>query len=210
MLASRDENLLTGNLVGTVALRNGFRPQQTKIGATMRFRQVHRAGPCAFNHLRQIGLLLLIGSMNENGGNRALREARIHHQREVCRRHVFADRRMQRIGKPLTAKFRRDGKTCPATFAIGVIGLLEAIGNGNGPIVCALAALLVAGEIEREELFLCKLGSLAGNRLDHVRRRILKARQIVVSLQAEHVVQDKKRVFDRGLVNRHYRCSSAS
>ncbi|MND37789.1 hypothetical protein D3C80_284830 [compost metagenome] len=210
MFAGGDEDLLAGNLIAAVALRNRLGAQQAEIGAAMGFCEVHGAGPGAFDHLRQIGFLLLLRAMHENGGNRTLREARIHHQRQVGRRHIFADSCMQRIGQALPAELRRNGKADPAAFTIGVISVLETIGHGDRTVIGALAALAVAGKVEREKPLLGKLCGLAGDRLDHVGGCILKAGQVVIPLQAENVVQDKKRVFNWGLVNRHYRCSSAS
>lgn len=117
---------------------------------------------------------------------------------------------MQRIGQALTAKLRRHGKTDPAALAIGVIGFLETIRHGDGAVIGALAALLVPGKVKREKPLFGKLCRFAGDCLDHVRRRILEAGQVIIPLQAENVIQDKKRVLNWGLVNRHYRCSSAS
>ena len=203
MLAGRDENLLAGNLVGAVALRHGLRAKQAEVGAAMGLREVHRAGPSAFDHLRQIGCLLGVGTVNEDRGDRALGQARIHGERHVGRRHVFTDGGVQRVGQALAAEFFRHGKAEPAAFAVKVEGLLVALRRRDGGVVVALAAFLVAGEIDREQHLFRKLGSLADDRFDHVGGRIGETGKIIVALDAEHVVQDEEGIFDRSLVDGH-------
>ena len=72
------------------------------------------------DHLRQIGLLLLVGAVDEDRGDRALGQARIHGQRHVGRRHVFADGGVQRVGQALAAEFLRHRKADPAALAVEV------------------------------------------------------------------------------------------
>src|SRR5471030_1105535 len=54
VLAGRDENLGTGNLVAAVGLLHRLGAQQTEIGAAMRLGQVHCACPDTFHHLWQV------------------------------------------------------------------------------------------------------------------------------------------------------------
>ncbi len=110
---------------------------------------------------------------------------------------------MERVGQALAAEFFRGGKAKPAAFAIKVVGFLEALGYGDGAVLVTLAALLVAGKIDREEDLFCELCGLAEDRGRHVRRHIRKAGEIVVALDAEHVVEDEQGVVDRSLVDGH-------
>ncbi|MCY1231912.1 hypothetical protein D9M72_443750 [compost metagenome] len=174
VFAGRDEDLLAGDLVGAVAGGHCLGAQQAEIGAAMGLGEIHRAGPGAGNHLRQIGLLLLVGSMHQDRGDRALGEAGIHGQCHVGGRHVLADGGVQRVGQALAAEFLRNGEAEPAAFAVEVEGFLEALGYADRAVVAALAAFLVAGEIDREQGFLGKLGRFADDRFDHVRRSISK------------------------------------
>ncbi len=119
-------------------------------------------------------------------------------KRHVGGRHIFADGRVQRVGQALAAEFFRHGKTQPAALTIGVIGFLEALRHVDGGIVIALAAFLVAREVDREQHFFGKLRRFAGNRLDHVGRGFGKAGEVVVVLDAEHVVEDEKRIASTG------------
>ncbi|MND67271.1 hypothetical protein D3C80_586810 [compost metagenome] len=144
VFAGGDENLLAGDPVGAIALRYSLGAQQAEIGAAMGLGEVHGARPCAFDHSWQIGGLLLIRAMHEDGGDRALRQARIHHQRHVGGRHVFADGGMQSIGKPLPAELFRHGKTDPATLAILIIGFFETLRYGDRAIIPSAAAFLIA------------------------------------------------------------------
>ena len=78
---------------------------------------------------------------------------------------------------------------------------MKPFGVVTDAVVVALAAFLVAGKIDRKQHFLGELRRLADDRLDHVGRRIGKTGQVVVALDAEHVVENEKRIFDRGLVD---------
>ena len=51
VLARRDPDLLTGNLIGSIGLRNRLGAQQAKICATLRLGQVHGAAPLGRTHL---------------------------------------------------------------------------------------------------------------------------------------------------------------
>ncbi|MCY1557607.1 hypothetical protein D9M68_944690 [compost metagenome] len=57
-------------------------------------------------------------------------------------------------------------------------------------------------------MLLGKLGRFPDDRLNHVRRRILETGQVVVAVEAEHIVQHEKRIIYRGLVDRHGSSSS--
>ena len=52
VLTGGDENLLAGDAIGAVSLRDRLAAQHAKIGAAMRLRQVHGAGPLAGDQLR--------------------------------------------------------------------------------------------------------------------------------------------------------------
>ena len=56
VLAVGDEDLLAEELVRAVALRHGARAHRREVGARLRLGQVHRAGPRAGDHLRQVTL----------------------------------------------------------------------------------------------------------------------------------------------------------
>ncbi len=51
VITGRDEDLLARNFVRAIVLRFSFGAHQAQIGAAMRLRQVHGAGPFAADHL---------------------------------------------------------------------------------------------------------------------------------------------------------------
>ena len=67
MVASRDKDLLSGDAIAAVVLRNGFCTHQSQIRAAVWFGQVHGAGPVTAYHFRQICGLLIIAAMGMNG-----------------------------------------------------------------------------------------------------------------------------------------------
>ncbi len=56
VFAPGDEDLLAENAIGAVVAALGAGLQHAEVGAGMRLGQVHRAGPFAGNHLRQVCL----------------------------------------------------------------------------------------------------------------------------------------------------------
>ena len=91
----------------------------------------------------------------------------------------------------------------PAALAIGVVGGLEAFRRRDRAVVVAPAAFLVADAVQRREDLLAQLRAFGEDRLDEVRRRVGEPGQVVVPLEAEDVVQQEQRIFDRRLVARH-------
>src|SRR5690606_28810554 len=57
VLAEADEDLLAADLVGSVVLRHRAGGECTDIRPSLRFGQVHGAGPFAAHHVGQVGLL---------------------------------------------------------------------------------------------------------------------------------------------------------
>jgi hypothetical protein len=114
VFAGRDEDLLAGDLVGAVGLRDGLGAHQAEIGAAMRLGQVHRAGPFALDHVRQVCLLLLVRSMGGQGRNRTGGQARIHGEGHVCGRGEFVEDRSQRVRQTLSAVIRISGTAFPS------------------------------------------------------------------------------------------------
>ncbi len=116
VIASRDENLLAGNLIGTVALRFGLGAHQAQIRAAMRLGQVHGAGPFAGHHLGQVFGLLRVGAMGMDRGVGAVGQALIHGEGLVRRREHLSDGRSDQIGHTLTAIFGVAIQTRPTAF----------------------------------------------------------------------------------------------
>ncbi|MNI02928.1 hypothetical protein D3C73_558190 [compost metagenome] len=76
MFAPGDENLLAEDAIGAVVARLRAGLQHPEIGAGMRFRQVHGAGPLAGHHLFQKDLLEFIRAVGCERLDRAHRQCR--------------------------------------------------------------------------------------------------------------------------------------
>ena len=92
VFAGRDKNLLARNPVAAIAIGDSLGAKHAEIGSAMRLRQIHGAGPVAFDHLRQELALLFVGSVNLNCRDRTLRQAGIHRKCHVRGRQIFANR----------------------------------------------------------------------------------------------------------------------
>src|SRR3954469_19607317 len=149
VLTRRDENLGAGDRVGTVSLLHGLGAREPEIRAAMRLGEVHRAGPFAARHVGQIELFLLVGAVMQESRDRALRQARIHRERDARAAHQLVYHDGHRTGQALPAVFGRDRNAHPATVGILLVTFLEAGRRGDAAVSVALATLHVADAIER-------------------------------------------------------------
>ena len=161
LLAGRDEDLLAGDRIGAVALRDSLGLEQAEIGAAMGLGQVHGPGPHALDHPGQIGLLLLVRAMHLNGGHRAHGQAGIHREGHVRGRRELVHDRAERVGQALPAMVGVSRQPDPAPLRIGLVRRLKTLGRLHRAVVEALRAFLIAGEVERLEGLLAQLGALA-------------------------------------------------
>ena len=203
MLARGDENLGAGDLVAAVALRRRLGAQQAEIGAAMRLGEIHRAGPCAGDHLGQIDFLLLGRAVREQRRDRALRQPRIHGERHVGRAQEFVDRFGERHRQALPAELGRRRDAHPAAVDELLVGLFKSLRRDHAAVVAPLAAFLVAAAVQGSEHFLAIFRGFAENGLDDVGRGVGKSGQIGIAVDVEHVVHQKQNVVDGCLVARH-------
>ena len=203
LLAAGNENLGTGDLVGAVRLLRRLGAQKAKVRAAMRLGEVHRAGPHAFDHFRQIGFLLRLRAVAQDRGDRALHEAGIHREGEIGGGEKFVDRDGERRRQALAAKFRRRRHADPAALDQVRISLAETLRRRDAAVGVARAALDVAAPIERGQHFGGELAGLGQNRLKGVGRGIGKARQVVVPADLEHVVEEEQHLLDWRFVTWH-------
>ena len=78
MFTGRDENLGSGNGIGSVAIGHSLGTDHPQIGAAVRLRQVHGAGPFVRDHLVQIFLLLLFRPLSHQCRNGTVCQPGIH------------------------------------------------------------------------------------------------------------------------------------
>ena len=111
-----------------------------------------------------MGPLLRLGAVHEERGDGALRQARIHAEREVRGGgellHDGVEGRRQAHAAELDGRRKAD----PAAGDIGGVGLLEALRRGHGAVLGAVAALAVAGRVEGLEHLLADLARLLEDR----------------------------------------------
>ena len=169
----------------------------------MRLGEVHRAGPFAGDHLRQIGGFLLRRAVRKQRRDRPLRQPRIHGEGHVGRAQELVDDLRHDRRQALAAEFERRRYSDPAAFDQLPEGVLKARRRGHAAVGRAFAAFLVADAIERRQHMLAQFCSLAEHRLDDVGRGVREAGQVGVALDVEDVVQQELRVLDRRLVARH-------
>ena len=217
MLAGGNKNLGAGDFVAAIRLLHRLGAQHSQIGAAMRLGEVHRAGPGAGDHLRQIFVFLLRRGVRDQRGNRALRKTGIHREGHVGRTHEFIDDQRQRGRQSLSAIFHRRGDPDPAAVDHLLVSFLKTLGRGHAAIIMALAAFDVAAAVERQQHFFAQLGGFAQHCLHHIGGGVGEAGKIVVTFDMEDVIQQKEHVVHRSLIGRHGRlralgaiCSNAS
>ncbi|MPM13169.1 hypothetical protein SDC9_59524 [bioreactor metagenome] len=201
VIARRDEDLLAGDLVGTVVLRLGLGAHHAQIGAAMRLGQVHRAGPLAGHHLRQVFRLLLGGAMGVDRRIGAVRQALIHVEGHVGRDEHLAHGAVQHIGHALAAILRIAVERGPAALLHRLEGGLEALRRAHDAVL-EHAALAVAHGVQRRK----DLGRDLGRGIEHGFGEV--ALHLLIAGDArlrdlEELVQDELHVAGVGGVARH-------
>ena len=78
MFAGRNENLGSGNGIGTIELRHRAGADQAQISAALRLGQIHGAQPFVGNHFGEILGLLLGRALGEDGRDRPIGQAGVH------------------------------------------------------------------------------------------------------------------------------------
>jgi hypothetical protein len=203
VLAERDEDLLSEQPVGAVALRHGARAHRREVGARLRLRQVHRARPRARDHLRQERVLELLRTAKLDRLDRALREQRAQVEREIGGMPHLLDRARDELRQPLPAVFAALGEPVPPVLAELEVGVLEALRRPDGAVGLQHRALAVAGHVERIQDVGRELGGLLEDRGYGVGRRILEAGKARDLGQAAQLVHHERHFGERRVVCAH-------
>ena len=203
VLARRDEDLLPMQGVAAVLPRNGARPDQTEVRAAMRFGEVHGPGPAAGCERRSVERLLGRRAMRHQGRIGALAEARIHAERHVGRAAELMHRGGQDERQTLAAMFGRGREPRPASRDIASVGFLEPGRRRDGRVGLPQATFAVADPIERLQHLGGESPSFLQDGGDDVGRGLGEAREIAVSLDAEHVPQQEEHFVDGSRIAGH-------
>ncbi len=204
VLAGGDENLLAGDGVRAVALRDRAGLEKTEIRSAMGLGQAHRARPFAGRHFRQIAGLEIVVCVRHQRRDGAIGQTGVHRECDIGGIFVLAEQNCEKRRQALAAVGLIAGQTDPAALDQRLIGLLEAFRGRHAAVVMARAAFGVADAIERLDDLLDKLGAFGQHRLDDVERRVGKAGSVGFVGVVEHVAQQKNGVADRRFVCRHF------
>ena len=177
VLAVGDEDLGAEDLVAAVGLRLGARAHRRQVAAGLRLGQVHRAGPLAGDHLRDVGCLLLGRAGGQQRLDRAVGQQRAQREAHVGAVEHLDAGRADGLGQALAAEVGRVLQALPAAFAELAEGLLEA-GRGGDHAVLPRRRVLVAFPVQRREHAFVELGAFLEHRLRGVVAGLLEAGQL--------------------------------
>ena len=201
LLTAGDPDLLAGDLVGPIALRDRLGAQQAEVRAAVGLGQVHGAGPLERGQLGKVELFLLGGAGLLDRRIAAVGQARVHRKGHVRRRGHLGERHVHNVRQSLAAVGWVRAQGGPAGLDQFGIGVLEAGRRGHCEIGTPDAALFVAGAVQRGQHLGGELARLLQDRLDGVHRRVGEGREARVAFQLQHVAQQENIVPDGGLVS---------
>ncbi len=199
VLAVGDEDLGAEDPVAAIRLRLGAGAHCRQVAAGLRLGQVHRAGPPAGNHVRDVGLLLLGRAGGEQGLDRAVGQQRAQREAHVGAVEHLDAGRADGLGQTLAAEVGRMLQALPAAFAEFLEGLLEAGGRADHAVL-PRRRVLVAVPVERVEHAFAELGRFLEHGHRGVVARFLEARQCGDSIDVGQFLDREKHVLDRGAV----------
>ena len=200
VLAGRDPDLLAGDRIAAVAVRHSLGADHAQIGAAVRLGQVHRAGPFAGRHLRQILLLDLFRGVGVDAGPGAGGQAGVHREGRRGAGGELADGRADDRGHPLAAVGRVHHQRGPAGLDHLVIGFLPALRRRDHAALGPVAAFLVARVVDRRDDLLGEAARFLEDLLGQLGRHVLEAGLVGVTIDLQHFAQDERQVADRRLV----------
>ena len=159
MLASGDENLLSGDGKCAVIIFFGGGGESPHIGTGSRFGEEHGAGPLARVHLFEKDLLLFICSKLLHKLSCAVGEPRVHHEGIVGTVEIFGCGRGDGSRHSLTSPLGILGHCKPFTLVEQFVEPLEGCGGGHLSVLQG-ASLLVTLFLGGQNLFYGKITGL--------------------------------------------------
>ena len=206
VLAVGDENLLAVNAIvlaqSFIRMGHRLRLHQRQVRSRLRLGQVHGAGPGAFDHFRQIGLLQRVGAAQQQRLDRAAGEQRAQRKRQIGRLPHFHHRRRHQLGQALAAELGRELQRIPAAFDELLVRFDEALGRSDAAVV-PLRALFVARLVQRREHLGAELAALLQYLVDQLCARVLAAGKLRHLIQSGEFLQHELHVFQRRDVITH-------
>ena len=168
VVAPGDEDLGAEDAV-VVAIRHGAGAHGREVGTGLRLGQVHRAGPLAADHLRQVLGLQLLRAMGADGLHGAGGEQRAQREGQIGGVPHLGGGGTQHVGQALAAECRVAGHRGPAILHELLVGGAEALGRHHA-LRGKIGAGLVAAGVDRREHRTGELGGLLQHRIGEVGR----------------------------------------
>ena len=196
VLAVGDEDLLAGDQVMVAALHRAAL-ELGEVRARLRLGEVHRPGPFARDHLRQVGRLLLGRAVVMDRVDRALVQQQHEAEAHVGRLPHLLHGGREQPRHALAAELRVERQRVPAAVDEFLVDAGEA-GRGAHHAVLQLGADLVAVAVERRQPVAGELGRLLEDCIHRVLGRMLVARQGGDLVHAGHFAQRETHVGERG------------
>jgi hypothetical protein len=172
---------------------------ERQIGARLRLREIHRAGPFTFDELRQVERLLFIAACGEERLDRAVGEQRTQCEGEIRRVQRFDARRRDELRQALPAEVHRMDDALPAAFRELTERGFEA-GRRRDFAVRPRARRAVTGDIQRRQDFAAKTRGFLDDGLRRVEACIFVTRQRGDAVDIRQFLHYEQHVLDRGAV----------
>jgi hypothetical protein len=189
VLAAADPDLLAGDAVAAVGLRDGLGADQAEVRAAVRLGQVHGAAPLPGGELGQVELLLLVRAAHRDGRVGAMGQARIHAEGHVGPAHHLREGHVDHVRQALAAVGRLDAQRHPAALDELSIGVGEARGGLHRVVGAPGAAFLVPHPVQRREHLGGELPRPLKDLVQYVAGRVGKAGQVGVAVDVQDLAQ---------------------
>ncbi len=204
VFAGGDPDLGAGDGKAAVLICLGPGPDQSQIGAALRLGQIHGAGPLTADHLRQIGLLLLLAAVGVDDLVGAQGQARIGGEAGVGGVLHFGDSQTDEGREALATVVGVGDQSRPAGLAELLIGLPESFRHGDAVVsVIVLAADAVADFVEWLQNLLSDPGRLVQDGLDQIRADLCHGREVGQGFQVEKLVVEESEIVEGSAVLGH-------
>mmetsp|Transcript_102468 Transcript_102468/g.221175 ORF Transcript_102468/g.221175 Transcript_102468/m.221175 type:complete len:211 (+) Transcript_102468:387-1019(+) len=168
MLAARNEDLGSVDLVLTITNRLGLSCHLVQVRSTLGLGQTHCASPLAGHHAVKVFLLEFFRAVHIQSVASTFGEPGVHSPCPVGSGQNIGMKKSHRLGHSLATILLRVAKSLPSTFGVLIIGVLVSGRGNNGMRINILATYSVANFIQRSNHILRKLGGFSHNHIDDI------------------------------------------
>ena len=134
VVAIGDVDLGTGDGIAAVGPRLRPGPQRAEVGARLRLREVHRAGPFARDQLAEVEPLQVVGAVRRDGLDGTGREQRAEAERQIGGAPDLGAGRCHESGEALSAVGLGGRHTVPSALDPAPVGVGPAGCRRDGPV----------------------------------------------------------------------------